>query len=195
MLYKMGAWHIPEKAANLRALYAHMWAWPGKKLLFMGCEFGQSREWAYAGQLDWHLLQYLDHEGMRLLIRDLNKLYTSESVLSRNDLNPQGFRWINAHDGDASVVSYLRMDATEKTIFAIVGSFTPVTRPGFRIGVPRRGQWKEVINSNSQYYGGSGQGNGGGVHTDDVTCNDFSQSLNLTIPPLSTTIFKWTAEG
>ena len=195
MLHKMGAWHIPEKAANLRALYAHMWAWPGKKLLFMGCEFGQSREWAYAGQLDWHLCQYLDHEGVRLLVRDLNRLYASEPVLSQNDLNPRGFRWINAHDADASVLSYLRMDDFQKTLFAVVGNFTPVPRPNFRIGVPRQGWWKEILNTNSQYYGGSGSGNGGGVNTDGIAANDFAQSINLSLPPTSTTIFKWMAEG
>src|SRR5476651_1129155 len=117
MLYKMGAWHIPEKAANLRALYAHMWAWPGKKLLFMGGEFGQSHEWAYAAALDWHLCRYLDHEGIRLLVRDLNRLYVAEPVLGRNDLNPHGFRWINAQDADRSVISYLRFDAAERVFF------------------------------------------------------------------------------
>jgi len=91
MLFKMGAWHIPEKAANLRALYGFMWAWPGKKLLFMGNDFGQSHEWNHAASLDWHLCQYQDHEGVRLLVRDLNRLYASEPALSRNDLNPQGF--------------------------------------------------------------------------------------------------------
>jgi 1,4-alpha-glucan branching enzyme len=194
MLYKMGAWHIPEKAANLRALYAHMWAWPGKKLLFMGCEFGQSGEWAYAGSLDWHLCQYLDHEGIRLLVRDLNRLYSSEPVLSHNDLNPQGFRWIACHDADASVMVYLRLDAEEKTLFAIVGHFTPTIRRDYRIGVPRRGFWREVINTNSQYYGGSGLGNDGGRATEDVPADNHSQSLVVTLPPLSTTIFKWTAE-
>ncbi len=194
MLYKMGAWHIPEKAANLRALYAHMWAWPGKKLLFMGCEFGQSSEWAYAGSLDWHLCQYLDHEGIRLLVRDLNRLYAAEPVLGHNDLNPQGFRWIACHDADASVVAYLRLDAEERTLFAVVGHFTPTIRRDYRLGVPRRGFWKEVLNTNSQYYGGSGLGNDGGRATEDVPADSHSQSLVLTLPPLSTTIFKWTAE-
>ncbi len=195
MLYKMGAWHIPEKAANLRALYGHMWMWPGKKLLFMGQEFGQSSEWAYAGQLDWHLCQYLDHEGIRLLVRDLNKLYASEPVLGCNDLNPQGFRWLAAHDTDASVVAFQRSDASEQTLLAVVGHFTPVTRKGYRIGVPRRGFWKEVINTNSEYYGGSGLGNSGGVNTEDVGADGHSQSIVLTLPPLSTTVFKWTADS
>ncbi|HEU5080610.1 MAG TPA: 1,4-alpha-glucan branching protein GlgB [Opitutaceae bacterium] len=194
MLLKMGAWHIPEKAANLRSLYAHMWAWPGKKLLFMGSEFGQSREWNHAASLDWHLLQYIDHEGVRLLIRDLNKLYREEPVLSRNDLNPQGFRWIACQDADASVISYLRMDPFEMTIFAVVAHFTPVVRKPYRIGLPRRGFWKEVINTNSEYYGGSGLGNGGGVNAEDVPHDGHAQSVELTLPPYSTTIFKWTAQ-
>jgi 1,4-alpha-glucan branching enzyme len=193
MLYKMGAWHIPEKAANLRALYTHMWAWPGKKLLFMGGEFGQSAEWNYDGQLDWHLGQYLDHEGIRLLVRDLNHLYTGEPVLGANDLNPEGFRWLAAHDAEAGVVAYLRRDAQDEKLFAVVGHFTPVTRHDYRIGVPRQGYWREVINSNSEYYGGTGLGNGGGVNTEDGPVDGHSQSLRLTLPPLSTTIFEWSA--
>lgn len=194
LLIKMGAWQITEKAAHLRSLYGHMWAWPGKKLLFMGCEFGQSREWNYTASLDWHLLQYLDHEGIRLLVRDLNHLYTSEPVLSANDFNADGFRWINAQDSDASVISYLRSDPFEMTFFVVVGHFTPVVRPGYRLGVPRKGFWREVINTNSQYYGGTGLGNGGGVSTDDVPADGFAQSIVLTVPPVSTSVFKWTAQ-
>lgn len=195
MLGKMGSWHIPEKAATLRALYGHMWAWPGKKLLFMGCEFGQSREWAYADSLDWHLLQYKDHEGIRLLVRELNHLYKNEPVLSCHDLDSRGFRWINAHDSSASVISYLRLDESETNFFAVVGHFTPVMREGFRIGVPRGGWWKEVLNSNSEYYGGSGAGNEGGRMAEDIPCNGYPHSLNLRIPPLTTLIFKWTAQA
>ncbi len=193
MLYKMGAWHIPDKAANLRALYAHMWIWPGKKLLFMGSEFAQSTEWAYAGQLDWHLRQYMDHEGVRLLVRDLNALYKAEPVLSRNDFNPQGFRWVACHDADASVIAFLRLDPFEETLFLVVGHFTPVVRKPYRIGVPRAGFWKEVVNTNSNYYGGSGVGNDGGKHSVDVPADGQSQSLELCLPPLSTTVFKWSA--
>jgi 1,4-alpha-glucan branching enzyme len=194
LLYKMGAWHIPEKAANLRALYGHMWGWPGKKLLFMGGEFGQSSEWNYTTSLDWHLLQFQDHEGLRLLVRDLNRLYRAEPVLGCNDFNPQGFRWLSCQDADCSVLAYLRSDPFEQTLFAIVGHYTPLIRHDYRLGVPRRGLWREVINSNSQYYGGNGIGNDGGRITEDVPADGQSQSLRLTLPPLSTTIFKWTAE-
>ncbi len=194
MLYKMGAWHIPEKSANLRALYAHMWGWPGKKCLFMGCEFGQSHEWKYAGSLDWHLCEYIDHEGIRLLVRDLNHLYAREPALSRTDLTPEGFRWVAAHDTDSSVISFIRQDADEKTLFLVVGHFTPSTRENYLIGVPRSGRWEEVINTNSEFYGGAGIGNGGEVHAVDVETDGMGQSLRLTLPPLTTMIFKWTVD-
>ncbi len=194
LLYKMGAWHIPEKAANLRALYAHLWAWPGKKLLFMGGEFGQSHEWNHDRSLDWHLCSYRDHEGIRLLVRDLNRLYVSEPVLSYHDLDPRGFRWINCTDATHSTLSYLRLDEHERVFFAVVGNYTPVIRHAHRVGVPRGGFWKEMINTNSQYYGGSGLGNDGGKHTEPIAADGLGQSLVLTLPPLSTSIFKWTAE-
>ena len=195
LLLKMGARNIPEKAANLRALYAHLWAWPGKKLLFMGCEFGQSAEWNHAASLDWHLRQYQDHEGVRLLVRDLNQLYASEPALGCNDLVPQGFRWLATYDNNASVIAYLRTDAREQALLAVVCHFTPVVRPNYRVGVPRRGFWKEVINTNSQFYGGGGLGNDGGRATENVAADGHGQSIRLTLPTLSTTIFKWIAES
>ena len=150
----------PEKAANLRALYTDMWAYPGKKLLFMGSEFGQAQEWNYNASLDWHLCQYMDHEGIRRLVADLNRLYASEPVLGTNDFNPHGFRWISCLDADANLIAYLRSDPTDQTLFVVVGHFGGATR-SLRVGVPRRGWWKEVINSNSEYYGGPGLGNDG----------------------------------
>ena len=192
MLYKMGAWHIPEKAANLRALYAHMWVYPGKKLLFMGNEFAQAQEWNYNASLDWHLCQYMDHEGVRRLVGDLNRLYVSEPALGSNDFNPHGFRWISCLDGDANVIAYLRSDSTDQTLFVAVGHFGGATRT-YRVGVPRRGWWKEVINSNSEYYGGSGLGNDGGRSSTEVPHDGYTQSIELTLPPLTTLVFKWTA--
>ena len=127
---------------------------------------------------------------MRLLVRDLNRLYVSEPVLSQNDFNPQGFRWTNCQDGDASLIVYLRHDAAEKTFFIVVGHFSGATR-NYRIGVPRRGRWLEVINSNSEFYGGTGLGNQGGRETEDVACDGFEQSIDFTLPPLCTLIFKW----
>ena len=195
LLIKMGAYHISEKAAHLRSLYGHMWAWPGKKLLFMGCEFGQSGEWNYTTGLDWRLLQYLDHEGIRLLVRDLNRLYTSEPVLGANDFNSEGFRWVACHDADASVIAYLRSDPFQMTFFLVVGHFTPTQRSGYRVGVPRKGFWREVINTNSQYYGGSGVGNNGGVKAEAIAAHGFDHSVSLTLPPNSTTILKWVQEA
>ncbi len=190
MLFKMGAWHIAEKAANLRALYAHMWMWPGKKLLFQGGEFAQSREWAHDTSLDWHLCQYPDHEGVRLLVRDLNKLYTGEPVLSQNDFYAQGFRWLSCHDADANLVAYLRSDAAEQVLYAVVCHLGGGQRE-HRLGVPRRGFWREVLNTNSEFYGGTGLGNDGGRTADDLPWDGFSQSIKLTLPPLSVFVFKW----
>jgi 1,4-alpha-glucan branching enzyme len=191
LLFKMGAWHIPEKAANLRALYTHMWAYPGKKLLFMGGEFAQSHEWNHDSSLDWHLCQYMDHEGVRRLVGDLNRLYVSEPTLGSNDFNPHGFRWINCVDADANLVAYLRTDSSEKSLFVVVGHFGGATR-NYRVGVPRRGWWREVINSNSEYYGGTGLGNSGGRSSEDLPRDGYTQSIDLTLPPLTTLIFRWT---
>ena len=192
LLFKMGAWHIPEKAANLRALYAHMWCYPGKKLLFMGCEFAQSHEWNHASSLDWHLCQYPDHEGVRRLVRDLNKLYVAEPVLSLNDFNAHGFRWVTCHDADANLIAYLRMDPFEQTLFLVVAHFGGATRT-YPVGVPRRGFWREVINSNSEYYGGTGLGNDGGREAVAMERDGFTQGIEVTIAPFTTTVFKWTA--
>ncbi|MEZ5413797.1 MAG: 1,4-alpha-glucan branching protein GlgB [Opitutaceae bacterium] len=191
MLFKMGAWHIPEKAANLRALYAHMWAWPGKKLLFMGGEFAQSHEWDYRRSLDWHLCQYPDHEGVRRLVQDLNRLYTGDPALGAGDLDPQGFQWLACYDHEASVVAYLRTSRDQQSTLAVVGHFTPVVRTKYRVGVPRAGLWREVMNTNSEYYGGSGLGNDGARHTEPAPADGHPQSLLLTLPPHTTTIFKW----
>jgi 1,4-alpha-glucan branching enzyme len=169
-----------------------MWAYPGKKLLFMGSEFGQAQEWNHDSSLDWHLCQYMDHEGIRRLVGDLNRLYAAEPALGANDFNPHGFRWINCLDADANLIAYLRTDPGEQSLFAVVGHFGGATR-SYRIGVPRRGWWREVINTNSEYYGGSGLGNDGGRNTDDEARDGYTQSIDVRLPPLTTLIFKWTA--
>jgi 1,4-alpha-glucan branching enzyme len=125
-------------------------------------------------------------------VRDLNKLYTNEPVLSQNDFNSQGFRWISCHDADANLISYLRSDRSEEVLFAVACHFGGAQRD-YRIGVPRRGFWREVVNTNSQYYGGSGLGNDGGRTTEDLECDGFSQSIRITLPPLTAFVFKWTA--
>ncbi|MEY2879125.1 MAG: hypothetical protein RLZZ15_1505, partial [Verrucomicrobiota bacterium] len=192
MLFKMGAWHIAEKSANLRALYAHMWGWPGKKLLFMGSEFAQSHEWRHGASLDWHLCHYPDHEGVRLLVRDLNRLYATEPALGETDFRPASFRWLSCQDADANLLAYARSTPDERTILAIVGHFGGAQRT-YRLGVPRGGFWREVINTNSEFYAGTGLGNDGGRPTEDVPRDGFAQSMVVTLPPLTTTIFKWSA--
>jgi 1,4-alpha-glucan branching enzyme len=164
--------------------------WPGKKLLFMGGEFGQSREWNHEASLDWHLCQYTDHEGLRLLVRDLNRLYVASPALGSSDLSPQGFRWLSCQDADANLLAYLRSDAAETTLYAVVCHLGGAHRE-HRVGVPRRGRWREVLNTNSQYYGGTGVGNGGGLESEDVGHDGFSQSLRVTLPPLSVFVFEW----
>lgn len=191
LLLGMGGGSITDKAHHLRSLYGYMWTYPGKKLLFMGGEFGQSSEWHYDSSLDWHLLQFTDHEGIRLLVRDLNKLYRREAALSRNDLNPESFRWIDPTDADSGILTYLRTDPAGGDVLAVVCHFTPVTCFNYRVGVPCPGQWREILNTNSIHYGGTGQGNMGGAEAAAVAWNGFPQSLNLTIPPLSVSVFKW----
>jgi len=197
LLFKMGAEHIPEKAANLRALYAHMWAWPGKKLLFMGGEFAQSAEWNYRHSLDWHLCQYTDHEGVRHLVRDLNHLYVAEPALGSSDLSPEGFQWLACYDTDASVIAYLRKapggDASPAAgrALAVVGHFTPVVREHYRVGVPHAGLWRALLNSNAAQYGGTGQGNGDTLRTEPVPADGHPQSLRLTLPAHTTQIFRY----
>jgi 1,4-alpha-glucan branching enzyme len=191
MLMKMGQAHIREKAADLRALYTHMWCYPGKKLIFMGSEFGQSQEWNYTRSLDWHLTQYKDHDGIRLLIKDLNQLYRTEPVLSLNDFNAHGFKWISCTDSAANTVGYLRSDPFGSTLFLVVAHLGGASRHGYRIGVPKKGAWTEVINSNSAFYGGSGEGNGGACWSEDIPYDGLEQSISLSLPPLTTLVFKW----
>ena len=182
-----------QRFANLRAYYAFMWTHPGKKLLFMGCEFGQQREWSHDGQLDWHLLDQAPHAGLSLLIRDLNLLYRGEAALHRLDAMPEGFAWVDATDSDQSVLSFLRYDAGRQNIALIVCNFTPMPRHDYRLGVPRSGVWRERLNTDATVYGGSGLGNGGAATAEKIASHGHAQSLSLTLPPLATLIF--TADG
>ncbi len=191
MLGKMGAGTAEEKAANLRALYGFVWTYPGKKLLFMGGEFGQWREWNHDTSLDWHLLEHAAHKGVQTLVRDLNRLYVSEPVLSAHDFDYRNFRWVNASDGDNSTLSFLRVDPHGSDTFLVVGNFTPVTRTDYTVGVPHAGYWTEVLNTNAEIYGGAGFGNYGGKQTEAGECDGFEQRLTLTLPGLSTLVFRW----
>ncbi|HMP84864.1 MAG TPA: 1,4-alpha-glucan branching protein GlgB, partial [Verrucomicrobiota bacterium] len=157
MLIKMSAYHINEKSQQLRSLYAWMWGWPGKKTLFMGGEFGQSSEWQYDKSLDWHLLQYIDHEGVRLLVADLNKFYVQHEFLAESDFDQQAFQWVNNSDGNTSVISFVRFGTKPDQLLLVVANFTPVPRPNYRVGVPREGTWTEVLSTNWKKYGGGAE--------------------------------------
>jgi 1,4-alpha-glucan branching enzyme len=189
LLLKMGAYHICDKTQQLRALYAWMWGWPGKKTLFMGGEFGQSAEWKYDKSLDWHLLQFLDHEGVRLCVADLNKFYSENSFLGKSDYDPQAFRWINASDGNNSVISFVRYGTKPEEVLLVVANLTPVTRPNYRIGVPREGIWKQALNTNEKKYGGNGDGNPPEIKTNPIKWDGQPHALDLFLPGMSVVYF------
>ncbi|MBI4467607.1 MAG: 1,4-alpha-glucan branching protein GlgB [Acidobacteria bacterium] len=179
-----------QKFANLRLLYGYMYGQPAKKLLFMGGEFGQWREWNHEESLDWHLLEYPPHAGVQQWVADLNRLYHAEPALHELDFEPHGFEWIDANDADQSVLSFLRRGRMTDDIIAVVCNFTPVPRCDYRVGVPRGGFWKEVLNSDATLYGGGGWGNWGGLEADPIPSHGRPYSLNLTLPALSTIFLK-----
>ncbi len=177
-----------QKFANLRAYFAFMWTHPGKKLLFMGGEFGQEREWNHDWGLDWGSLADPLHAGVQLLVRDLNRLYRAAPALHRLDCEPEGFAWIDAANANESVLSYVRRGRDPNELAVIVGNFTPVPRPDYRIGVPRPGRYLERINTDAGVYGGSGVGNAGAVETEPHPMHGHGQSLRLQLPPLGVLI-------
>jgi 1,4-alpha-glucan branching enzyme len=179
-----------QKFANLRALFGYMYAQPGKKLLFMGGEFGQWREWVHDGSLDWDLLGYPLHAGLQRWVQDLNRLYRSEPALYEMDCNPGGFEWIDCDDADSSTVTLIRKGKSSSTIILVACNFTPVPRYSYRLGSPRSGYWQEILNSDSGEYGGSNMGNLGGVETVPVPLHGRPYSLTITLPPLSVSFFK-----
>jgi len=173
-----------QKFANLRAYYTFMYTMPGKKLLFMGAEIGQWDEWNHDSSLDWHLLQYKEHAGLKQCLKDLNGLYRSRTALHSRDCEPEGFQWIDCNDADASVISYIRRGADPGDFVVVVCNFTPVVRPNYRIGVPQSGRYYEAFNSDSTYYGGSNTGNGDGLSTTGTPLHGLPDSLSVTLPPL-----------
>ncbi|TMV86340.1 1,4-alpha-glucan branching protein GlgB [Thioclava sp. BHET1] len=179
-----------EKFAHLRAYYGFMWSHPGKKLLFMGCEFAQGVEWSHQRSLDWHLLDRPQHRGMQALIRDLNRVYRSTPALYRNDSRPEGFGWLEPNDAENSVFIYQRRGGPEDPPVVVVVNFTPVERQAYRIGFPAAGRWQEIFNSDSAHYGGGNRGNLGGVMTEAKPWHGQGQSAAVTLPPLSAIIFK-----
>ncbi|HEX9463690.1 MAG TPA: 1,4-alpha-glucan branching protein GlgB [Alphaproteobacteria bacterium] len=180
-----------QKFANLRAYFGFMFSHPGKKLLFMGGEFGQEREWNHDTSLDWHLLSDPLHRGVQDLVRDLNKLYRGSPALHELDCEPPGFEWIEASDTDNSVLSFLRRNRDGDRLVVVVCSFTPVVRRNYRLGVPNAGRYLERVNTDSAIYGGSNVGNAGGVATAQRPSHGRPHSVELTLPPLATLILEW----
>jgi 1,4-alpha-glucan branching enzyme len=179
-----------QKFANLRALFAYMWARPGKKTLFMGGEFGQWREWNHDTSLDWHLLDEADHRGVHNLMRDLNRIYRAEPALWEADHQAAGFQWIDANNTDENVIAFMRIAPSSGRKLICVCNFAPIVRTGYRIGVPVPGLYREIMNSDSTNYGGSNQGNRGSVTAEQVSWHGLPQSLSLTLPPLATVWFE-----
>jgi len=179
-----------QKFANLRLLYAYMYAQPGKKLMFMGDEFGQWDEWDHDQSLDWHLLNQPMHSAMRLWVGDLNRILREEKALHELDFDPAGFSWIDASDTDQSVVSLIRKGRSPQDILVGVFNFTPVPRHNYQVGVPQAGRWLELLNSDAPLYGGSGQGNLGGVDAVPISVHGHRHSVTLTLPPLAALFLK-----
>src|SRR5436190_1959383 len=179
-----------QQFANLRALFSYMWSHPGKKLVFMGGEFGQRREWNHDDSLEWHAIGMDNrHEGVQRWVSDLNKLYKNERALHARDFSQDGFRWLQRGDWEQSVIAFQRQ-APDAPPIVVVCNFTPVPRTNYRVGVPHGGHWVEALNSDAPFYGGSGMGNFGGVEAAPMPYEDMSHSLNLTLPPLSALLFK-----
>ncbi len=178
-----------QKFANLRLLFGVQWMQPGKKLLFMGGEIAQWREWNHDESLDWHLLEWQPHRGIQRFIADLNRLYREEPALHRFDCDPRGFEWIDCHDVDQSVLTWMRSGDDAHHPVVVACNFTPVPRHGYRIGVPWPGRWTERINSDAALYGGSGIGNQGGVDAEPIARHGRAHSISATLPPLAMVAF------
>jgi len=179
-----------QKFANLRLLLGYMYAEPGKKLLFMGGEFGQRREWLHDESLDWHLLQYDDHRNLQRWVRDLNAAVRREPALHELDFENAGYEWVCYDDWEQSIVSFIRKGKSEDERILVVCNFTPVPRPGYRIGVDGGGFWEEILNSDAREYGGSGHGNFGGCTAAEPGSHGKSHALEITVPPLGAVYFK-----
>jgi 1,4-alpha-glucan branching enzyme len=187
--------HMPgddwQKCANLRLLYGYMFCHPGKKLLFMGGEFGQWQEWYHEESLHWHLLDTAPHEEIKRWVQDVNRFLRREPALYERDFEQGGFEWIDMSDSKESIVSFIRRGKSEGDIILAVCNFTPAVRRNYRVGVPSGGLWKEVLNSDASTYGGSSQGNLGGIEARPVPSHGRFYSLSMTLPPLGIVVFKW----
>jgi 1,4-alpha-glucan branching enzyme len=174
-----------QQLANLRALYGYMWAHPGKKLLFMGGELAQEREWSHESSLDWHLLERPEHRGVHTLVSDLNRRYRDEPALWEVDGEPAGFAWLELNDAPANVIAFARLSAGAERTIVCVCNFSPVPRPAYRVGLPRPGRWSEVLNTDASEYGGSGVGNGGMIEAEELSWHGQQWSAELRLPPLA----------
>lgn len=179
-----------QRFANLRALYGHMWGHPGKKMLFMGCEIGQWWEWNHDDSLQWHLLEYDRHRGLQRYVADLNRLYASQPAFHQVDYDWTGFQWIDLHDSDHSTLTYFRRAKDPSDIVVCALNLTPVPREAYRMGVPTAGYYRELLNSDSEMYGGSNMGNAGGVQAESMPWHGQPFSVVITLPPLAAVFFK-----
>ncbi|MDO5577482.1 MAG: alpha amylase C-terminal domain-containing protein, partial [Fibrobacter sp.] len=180
-----------QKLANLRLLLSYQFSHPGKKLLFMGGEFAQWHEWNHDNSLEWDLTQWERHNGIQLMVSDLNKLYKSINALHEYDFDGKGFEWIDCNDWENSILTFLRKGDDPEDVVLIGCNFTPVPREEYRIGVPFAGSWKEVFNSDACEYGGSGMGNAGRVDSEPIKCHGRDNSILAKLPPLATIIFRF----
>jgi 1,4-alpha-glucan branching enzyme len=178
-----------QKRANLRLLYANQWSLPGKKLLFMGSEFGQLREWAHESSLEWHLTTDPAHAGIQQFVSDLNGVMRREGALHELDVKAEGFEWVDANDSNQSVASYLRKGKSGAPVLVVL-NYTPIPREGYRVGVPQGGEWRELLNSDAPVYGGSGVGNFGGVEAEAMPFDGQNHSISLSLPPLGAIFLK-----
>jgi 1,4-alpha-glucan branching enzyme len=179
-----------QKFANLRLLYAYMWCHPGKKLLFMGGEFGQWAEWNYDAALDWNLLQWDLHRGLSRAVADLNRLVREKPALHEIDFEARGFEWVDCHDWQNSVITFLRRSRDPREFLLVCCNFTPVVRRDYRVGVPVAGAYREVFNGDSAWYGGGDVGNGGTIRSQPVPRHGREHSLALTLPPLAAIVLE-----
>ena len=179
-----------QSFANLRLLYGYMFTHPGTKLLFMGSEFGQTAEWNFEASLDWHLLQFGFHKGIKQVITDLNALYKNYPALHEKQFSPDGFEWINYSDHQNAVMAYIRKGIDPKNDLLIVCNFTPIVRGNYRIGVPKKGKLTQIFNSDNTIYGGSGVTNDLSIHTEATVWNARENSAEVVLAPLSVTVFK-----
>jgi 1,4-alpha-glucan branching enzyme len=179
-----------QRFANARAFFSYMWGHPGKKLVFMGCEFGQTAEWNSEGQIEWWLLEFAPHQKLKAFCAALNRLYRSEPALYQVDFQPAGFEWIDFHDADHSIVAFIRRAKRREDYLVFVCNFTPMTHLSYRLGFPEAGLHNEIFNSDAEAFGGTNVGNGGAVLAEEEPSHGRPASATIVVPPLGVVVFK-----